>query len=158
MSWSGSAVFEAAQLQMAKKLLNLNTDVYFGAMFNNTTAPDNTVALANTIYGVGQWVTANEVPNSGTYAAGGQSLSGDTSVSVISGTGMVFASSVQPQWTGVTWTGGNAPAGILHYDSSVSNQGLAFNWFGAPAPISGGIFTVTYSSSPAAGSIAEWAL
>lgn len=162
MAWSGSAVFGFAELQTLKKVHNLNADTYFVALFTNTITPDNTVTTAAaTEYGnaAGVWQTSAEVATSGTYSPGGQSLATDTSVSQVSGADneVVFASSVQPQWTGVTWNGPTtAPAGCLVYSSTVSDEGICFNSFGGVQEITAGTFTVAWSGAPVTGSIAEW--
>ncbi len=158
MTWSDSAMFEFAVLQLMKKAgQNLSADNYAAALFLAAATPDNTpTTVTNTEYGNGQWVSANEVPTSGSYTNGAGGLAipaADLSLSQITGTGLVLVCSIQPQWTGVTWLTTNAPNGLLFFDTSASNAGLSFHWFGAPAPVNGGNFTVQWSSSPVAGSV-----
>ena len=159
MTWTTSGAFEFMVLQLMKKAgQNLNGDSYGLGLFLAGAAPDATpTTVTNTTYGNGQWTTANEVPSSGSYVQGtGIALGATTGVSQVAGIGDVFTCSIQPQATGVTWTGGNAPNGCLIFDITEADAGLAFLWFGAPAPVTGTL-TMAFSSTPVAGSILEFA-
>ena len=159
MTWTASAAFEFMLLQLMKKAgQNLNADSYGLGIFGAGATPDNTpTSVTNTEYGNGQWTTANEVPTSGSYTNGtGIALGATTGVSQIAGTGVVFTCSIQPVATGVNWTSGVIPNGVLIFDLSATNAGLCYLWFGAPAPVNGNL-TIAFASSPTAGSILELA-
>src|SRR2546423_5849621 len=44
------------------------------ALFNNTTTPDKTAAVASTGFNTGVWVTANEVTDATNWVSGGRAL------------------------------------------------------------------------------------
>lgn len=143
MAWSNSKVFAYAVLELASKAgQNLSSDSYKGALYTAGT-PDNTVATAALTEYNGtssQWVTGNEA--SGTnYTAGGAALSG-VSLSQ-SGANVSFVAS-NLSWANVTLTG---VVGILVYDTTVSNEGLCYNYFGGTQSVTGGTFTVQWNGS-----------
>ena len=86
----------------------------------------------------------NEVGNSGTYAAGGQTLVG-FGVTLDADTA-ILDWGTDPAWTGATI----AARGALIYNSSRSNKAVAVLDFGATISSTAGTFTVTFPAVAAA--------
>ena len=150
MAWSASKVFAFAQLQMGKAALNLSTDSYKVALYNNSITPDNTVttAVLTEYNGAGsQWLIANEISQVTQWPAGGESL---TSVT------WTQASNVDTFTAANTQSGSAATLvgfyGCLVYDTSVSSEGLAFLYFGGTQTVTAGQLTVVYNAA----GIATW--
>jgi hypothetical protein len=143
MAWSASAVFAYAVLLLCQKGgQTLNSDTYYAALYASGT-PDKTVTTAAlTEYnGSGsQWVTANEVSSTG-YSAGGAHV---TPISLSQTTNVItFTSSGSPQWTGVSFT----TYGTLVYDTSDSNEGLCYNYFGGEQLVTSATFSIAWNAS-----------
>ncbi len=144
MAWSNSKVFAYTVLQLCDaKSIDMATDSLYCALYVATITPDNTVTTAalSSYNGAGsQWVLANEVSSSG-YIAGGASVSG---VTVTQASNVIaLKASGSPSWTGVTFS----TAGALLYDSSVSNQGFSYNWFGGTQSVAAANLSVVFNSS-----------
>lgn len=110
-------------------------DVYKIALYTSAAA----LSKATTAYSA-----TNEVGNSGTYAAGGQVLSGfsvtlDTDTAILDWT-------TDPLWTGATITA----RGALIYNSSKSNKAVAVLDFGGDITSTNGNFLVTLPTPAAA--------
>ena len=150
MAWSASKVFAYAQLQMGSKALDLATDSYLVALYNNSITPDNTVTTAahSEYNGSGsQWLTANEIYQAVQWPQGGVALGSQTWTQ----TSNVVA------FTGANTQSGSAATligfyGILCYDSSVSNEGLSYNYLGGTNSITAGQLTIVWNAS----GIASW--
>lgn len=143
MAWSNSKVFAFAMLSLAQKAgQTLNSDSYKAALYTAGT-PDNTVitAVLTEYNGASsQWVTGNEA--SGTnYTAGGSALA---SVSLAQSSNVVTFSAANLSWTTVTLTG---VVGDLVYDTTVSNEGLCYNYFGGSQSVTAGTFTIAWNAS-----------
>lgn len=150
MAWSNSKIFSAfiTDALNGTSAFDLNSDSIKAALYNTTTAPDQTVASASTGYNTGQWATANELSNGG-WAAGGIALT-----SVASG----FASNVYTFDAADTANGSaatiTAAFGALVYDdtltggtAAVADQGICFNYFGGTNSVTAGTLTVVWSGS-----------
>lgn len=114
---------------------HLATDAYKIALY----ASSATLSKATTAYSA-----TNEVANSGTYAAGGQALSGftaslDTDTAILDWT-------TDPLWTGFT----GAARGALIYNSTRSNKAVAVLDFGGDITATNGNFLVTLPAAAAA--------
>ena len=127
--------------------LDLGSDAFKGALYNNTGTPDENATSANTAYNVGQWVTANEVSQAGQWAAGGVAL---TSTSLNSGTSDVVFFTAANTASGAAFTGSNI-YGIMVYDTTVAtpvaNQGICFNYFGGANAVTNGTFTSVWAGT-----------
>ena len=145
-AWSASAVFAYAVMSSLKKAMQWVTDTIMVALYNNTGTPSQSVTTAVlTEYNgsASQWVTANEVSQAVQWPAGGVALA--ATIAVTQSTNVI------------TFSGGNTASGAaatlaagygcLVYDSSVSNQGLCYNYFGGSNSVTAGTFTVTWSGS-----------
>jgi hypothetical protein len=149
MAWSNSKAFLAWLTDVINNTtaMDLNSDTLKCALYNNTTAPDQTVASAVTAYNTGQWVVANEVSDGTNWDAGGEPLTG-----VASG----FASNVYTLDAVDTPQGGASCTlasvyGALVLDDSiatpVAKQGISFHYFGGIQGVTAGSFTVVYHPS-----------
>ena len=87
---------------------------------------------------------ANEVGNTGTYSAGGLTLT-NVDPSADGTTGMVTFSG-NPQWTGVTFTDCTQ---ALIYNFSQSNKAVAVLDFGGNQAVTAGTFTINLPSATA---------
>lgn len=149
MAWSNSKIFRQF---MADAVLNvaafdLDTDSFKAALYNNSVTPDNDVTAANSAYNVGQWATANEVSESGQWAAGGVAL---TTPTINVGTADVVF------WDAADTASGSAADlanvyGCLVYDDTlttpVADQGICYNYFGGANSVVNGTFTVVWNAN-----------
>jgi hypothetical protein len=127
--------------------INLLTHTANCALYNNTTTPDRTVSAANSAYNAGQWVVANEVSQSGQWAAGGVAIPSFVESLPSAGTWKIAGSNPA---SGSAATLANV-YGCLVYDATiatpVAKQGLCFNYFGGVQSVTGGTFTVVWNAS-----------
>lgn len=145
MPWTNSKVFTpfvAAALDRTAAF-DLDTDTIKVALYNNTTTPDNTVAIAASAYNTGVWVLANEVDDAAEWPAGGETLASPDITT--SGTTITF------DGTDVTSTGTSATLanvyGCLVYDDTVSDYGLCYNYFGGAQSVTDGVFTIQWAGT-----------
>jgi hypothetical protein len=120
-------------------------DSFKVALYGNTTTPaQNATAVMTQWNGAGStWVNANEaVPAGGNgYTLGGVAV---TPVTWTQGTNVVtFTSSGSPQWTSATFT---AYGGLI-YDTTTTNQGISWNYFGGAQTVTSGTFSITWNAS-----------
>jgi len=156
MSWAtaGSAIFQQAALNpilgrcwttaAPPTYGSLSADSIKVALFNNTTAPDKTVSVANSAYAVAQWVTGNEVTSTN-WAAGGIALTGKAFAIDTGSSSICFTAANTPGGGTVTLTGFY---GCLVYDNTITGagtaqQGLCFNYFGGSQTVTAGTFCVS---------------
>ena len=144
MAWSASAVFAYATLQALENNIKPSADSYKVALYaSNSMTPDKTVttaALTEYNGAASQWVTANEV-SSTNYSAGGTAV---TPITVTQSTNVItFTSSGSPQWTTVSFT----TYGCLVYDTTVSNEGFTYNYFGGAQEVTLGTFSIAWNAS-----------
>lgn len=93
------------------------------------------------------YASTYEVANSGTYAAGGDALTGTTLASA-AGVLTFDESDATMAWTSATWADGSAPIGCGIYDSTLSNRIICYIKFGAAdIPVTSGTFTITWDAS-----------
>lgn len=145
MAWSNSKIFAVAvlnSLTRAGTTPDWDSDTLKCALYNNSITPDNSVALAASEYNTGVWANTNEQSSAGQWAAGGVALSG---VSVTqSGTVVTFTASNTA--SGATATLANVYGGLV-YDTTTSNMGLTYNYFGGSNGVTSGTFTVAWNAS-----------
>jgi hypothetical protein len=156
---TASAIFQQAMLNPIMGRLwttaapttfaNLSADTVNAALFNNTTTPDKTAAVASTGFNTGQWVTANEVTDATNWVSGGRPLA-SKAFSIDTGSSSVCFQAAATAGAGnVTIT--NA-FGCLVYDSvitagTVAKQALCYNSFGGSAQgVTGGTFTILWAT------------
>jgi hypothetical protein len=169
MAWSVSAIFQQAMKNPMTASLagtsnvtlpttysatgGLAADTLKVAVFNNTTAPDKTAAVASTGYNTGQWTTGNEITGTG-WSAGGVAI-GTQNFALDTGSSSFcfYVSGGQTSTTGVTLS---AFYGALVYDytitgGTVAKQGMCFNYFGGTQTITAGTFTILWATPAGAG-------
>ena len=145
MAWSASGIFVTFIEDSFENsaAYNLLSDTFKVALFNDTTAPDKTVTTANRTYDAGVWIQANEVDDGTEWDAGGEPL--DTPA-------LTTASNVL-KWDAVDTVSGGTSAtlaavfGCLVHDSSVTNEGICFNYFGGTQSVTDGTFTVVWNGA-----------
>jgi len=94
----------------------------------------------------------NEVSNTGTYAAGGDPLTGQsTNIGTGTGKGVAFVDFADLSFTGVTLTARGAL--IYNTSSAVTNAAVAVLDFGADKTATSGTFTVQFPAATTAAAI-----
>jgi hypothetical protein len=95
---------------------------------------------------------SNEVSNTGTYAAGGDPLTGQsTNIGSGSGKGVAFVDFADLSFTGVTLTARGAL--IYNTSSAVTNAAVAVLDFGADKTATSGTFTVQFPAATTSAAI-----
>ena len=158
MAWSTSAIFQQAMLNpiagrcwttaAPTTYSSLSADTINVSLFNNTTAPDKTAAVASTGYNTGVWTTSNEVTDATNWVAGGRALASKAFAIDTGSSSIVFTAANLAGGGTVTIT--NA-FGCFVYDSTitagtVAKQGLCFNYFGGAQSVTGGTFTIIWAT------------
>ncbi len=149
MAWTNSKIFSAYITDIVNNTtaMDLNTDALLEvALYNNTTAPDQTVTSANSAYAVGQWVTGNGVSDATGWPALGRPLASVTSTF---STNVYTFDAADTVSANSTTTLTNA-YGCLIYDHSagtVTDQGICYNYFGGANTVTSGTFTVVWNAS-----------
>lgn len=142
MAWPGKSQVYAYtifnSMNKGTSSFTCNSDTFKIALYGTGTPVNTGTTLASTEYGT-TWNTCTEVSNSGTYAAGGSSLTSPTSTQ--STNTWVFACTTANSWTGATI----AANGALIYDSTNANGGLCYLDFLGSQSVTAGTFTVTYA-------------
>jgi hypothetical protein len=149
MAWSASKIFMATLEDMFENTtaVDLNSDTFKAALYDNDITPDQTVTSANTAYDVGQWTALNnEVISTGEWDTGGVALASVTSS--FSSNVYTFDAADTASGAGATISGA---FGCLVYDDTiatpVANQGLCYNYFGGTQSVTGGLFTIVWNAS-----------
>lgn len=145
MAWSNSKAFARYVLDNQTRAINfdMDGDGYKIALYNNTTAPDNTVttAVLSSYNGAAsQWVVANEITGTN-WAAGGVALASVTVAQ--SGANVTFDAA---DTSAATATIAGAFGGLV-YDTTIGTQALCYLYFGGSQSVTAGTFTVVYSAS-----------
>jgi hypothetical protein len=149
MAWSASKIFMATIEDVLENTtaIDLNSDTFKAALYDNDITPDQTVASANTAFNAGQWATAgNEVADGAEWATGGVALSSVTST---------FSSNVYTFDAADTASGSSATLaavyGCLVYDDTittpVADQGVCYTYFGGTNSVTDGTFTVAWHAN-----------
>jgi len=150
MAWSNSKIFMAFFEDVFENTtaMDLNTDTFKAALYDNDITPDQTVTAANTAYNAGQWTAAgNEVTDGTNWDTGGEPLTSVTSS--FSSNVYTFDAANTPQ-SGATCTLASV-FGCLVYDDTIAtpvvDQGLSFHYFGGSNGVTGGTFTIVWHAS-----------
>lgn len=148
MAWSASKMFVAtleAMLEKAANAPDMDSDTFKAALYDDDITPDNTVALANTAYGAGQWVSAGNEQYDGTnWDQGGEPLTGVTSG--FSGAVWTFDAIDTPQG-GATVTIPGAYGCLVYSDTSAGKYGFSYNYFGGQQTVTAGTFTIQWAGT-----------
>ena len=143
MAWPGKSQIYAftilTSMNKGTGSMTCNSDTFKIALYGTGTPVNTGTTLVSTEYGA-TWNTCTEVSNSGTYSAGGSSLTSPTSTQ--STNTWVFACTTANSWTSATISA----FGALIYDSTVSGDpGLCYLDFLGNQSVTSGTFTVTYA-------------
>jgi hypothetical protein len=149
MAWSGSEVFMAFIEDSVEDTadLDMNTDSFKAALFDNDITPSQTVTSANTAYAAGQWVSAgNEVYDGAEWTVTGTVLGSVTST--FSSTTYTF-DSADVVSAGSSATLANVYGCLLYDDSEtvVADQGVSYHYFGGANSVTDGTFTIVVNAS-----------
>jgi hypothetical protein len=152
MAWANSKIFVqwfvTNYQSSGTGFTGLDSDTVNVALFNNTTAPDNTVAVGSTGYNTGVWVTGNEVTDATNWVAGGRALAGKTFTNPSTNLFMFDATDLAG--------GGNVTItnafGCLVYDNTISGgtvakQGVSYHYFGGGQSVTAGTFTIVWNAN-----------
>lgn len=159
MAWTNSAIFQQAMLNPIARGVAATAGfptTYAGlvadagvkaALYNNTTTPDKTVAVANTAYAVGQWVVGNELTDAN-WPAGGRAL-GTKSFAVDSGSSSLCFIAANTSGAGNVTI--NGAFGCLVFDDTITgvtaaDQGMCYNYFGGSQSVTAGTFTIIWAT------------
>lgn len=150
MAWSNSKVFMALFEDTLENTtaMDLNSDTFKVALYDNDITPDQTVTSANTAYNVGQWTaTGNEVADGAEWPAGGETLDNPTSTRA-SNVYTFDADNTVSTGTSATLA---AVFGCLVYDDTiaapVADQGVSYHYFGGTNSVTDGTFTVVWNAT-----------
>lgn len=150
MAWSASKIFMAFLEDVFENTtaMDLNSDTFKVALYDNDITPDQTVTSANTAYNAGQWTASgNEVSDSTEWPATGQALGSVTSA---------FSSNVYTFDAADEVSDGTSATlanvyGCLIYDDTittpVADQGVCYLYFGGVNSVTDGTFTVVFNAS-----------
>lgn len=149
MAWSASKIFVSTIEDVLENTtaVDLNSDTFKVALYNNTPVPDQTVASASTAYNAGQWVNTSEVSDTTEWPATGQAL--DTVTFAPTANVLKFDAADEVS-TGTSATLANV-YGCLIYDDTivtpVADQGICYLYFGGVNSVTDGTFTVVFNAS-----------
>ena len=149
MAWTNSKIF---RITLANALgnvtaLDLDADTFRLANYNNAITPDQNVTAANTAYNVGQWITANEVSQTGQWAAGGVPIASPVLDTSTNGIVMFDGADVV---SGSAATLSNVFGGLVYDDTlttPVADQGLCYLYYGGAASVTNGTLTVQFATT-----------
>ncbi len=118
-------------------------DVFKLALYTNSATLNSTTTA---------YSATNEVSNTGTYAAGGDPLTGQsTNIGTGTGKGVAFVDFADLSFTGVTLTARGAL--IYNTSSAVTNAAVAVLDFGGDKTATSGTFTVKFPAATTAAAI-----
>ena len=150
MAWSASKIFVSTIEDMLENTtaMDLNSDSFKVALYDNDITPDQTVASASTAYNAGQWTASgNEVADAAEWPATGQALD---SVTFAPTTNVLKFDAADEVSTGTSATLANV-YGCLIYDDTittpVADQGVCYLYFGGVNSVTDGTFTVVFNAS-----------
>jgi hypothetical protein len=128
--------------------VSLSADTVNVSLFNNTTTPDKTVALASSLWNTGVWVNANEVTDVTNWTLGGRPLA-SKAFSIDTGSSSICFQAAATSGAGNV-TISNA-YGCLVYDATITGtpvkQAMCYNSFGGSAQsVAAGTFTVLWAT------------
>lgn len=150
MAWSASKIFMAFLEDVFENTtaMDLNSDTFKIALYDNDITPDQTVASANTAYNAGQWTASgNEVSDSTEWPATGQALGSITSG--FSSNVYTFDAADEVS-DGTSATLANVYGGLVYDDTittPVADQGVCYLYFGGVNSVTDGTFTVVFNAS-----------
>lgn len=148
MAWSNSKVFTIAIENMLENTaaMDLDSDTFKAALFDNSITPSQTVSAANSAYGAGVWASGG-VADAVSWPAAGIALSGVSS----SFTSTTYTFDASDTTSNDATTDLASVYGCLVYDdtlaSPVADQGLVYIYFGGSNSVVNGTFTIVWNAS-----------
>lgn len=160
MAWANSAIFQQAMLNPIARGVAGTTgfpttygasgllgDLVNVALYNNTTAPDKTAAVASTGFATGTW-SGNEVTDATNWTSGGRPALNKTWAIDTGSSSVCFHADNTTGAGNVTISGA---FGCLVYDNAitagtVAKQGMCFNFFGGTQSVTAGTFTIIWAT------------
>lgn len=148
MAWSASKVFTAWFVDSLCNTvaLDLNSDAFKAALFNDTITPNQLVTSANSAYGAGVWASGGVSDASG-WPAIGRPL---VNVTVTDYTTASFKFDADDTVSANATTTLANVYGTLVYDdtmTSPADQGVSFHYFGGAQSVTSGTFTVVWHAT-----------
>ena len=157
MGWASSAIYRQftadALAPTASFAPNLSTGgTWTAPLYNTTPTPDNTVTAANSAYGAGVWA-GNEVTDTNWPAKGRPLTYSPATRWTSTSTYVMFDSDDTAGAGNVTLAG---VFGDLVFDDGkttpVTDQGLAYHYFGGTQGVTAGTFTIVWHAN----GVARW--
>lgn len=148
MAWSNSKIFMATIEDLLENTtaVDLNSDTFKAALFDNSITPSQTVASASTAYGAGVWASGGVV-DAVSWPAVGRDLASVTSTF----SSNVYTFDAADTASADATTDLASVYGCLVYDDTittpVADQGLCFNYFGGSNSVVAGTFTIVWNAS-----------
>ena len=146
MAWSASKIIVAFIEDALENTaaLDLNSDTFKVALYDNDITPDQTASAANTTYNAGQWTASgNEVSDGTEWDAAGEPLTGVTFAATSNV--LKFDATDTPSG-GTSATLANVYGGFV-YDDTTSDRGVSYHYFGGSNSVVDGSFSVIWHSS-----------
>jgi hypothetical protein len=153
MAWTDSRIFREFMIgpmfqASGTGWTGLDSDTVKGALFNNTTTPDNDAAVASTGFNSGVWTTGNEVIGASEWVTTGRALASKTITAPAADTVMFDAADL----TGVATVTITNAFGMFVYDDTitagtVADQGISYNYFGGGQSVTAGTFSVLFHAN-----------
>ncbi len=148
MAWSNSKVFTIAIENMLENTaaMDLDSDTFKAALFDNSITPSQTVSAANSAYAAGVWASGG-VADAVSWPAAGIALG-----SVTSGfTSTTYTFDAADTTSNDSTTDLASVYGCLVYDDTlaapVADQGLVYIYFGGSNSVVNGVFTIVWNAS-----------
>ena len=148
MAWSNSKIFMATIEDIFENTtaMDLNSDTFKAALFNNTITPSQTVTSANTAYGAGVWASGG-VSDAVSWPAVGVNLASVAS----SFSSNVYTFDAADTSSNDSTTDLTDVYGTLVYDDTiaapVADQGLCYVYLGGANSVVNGTFTIVWSAT-----------
>ena len=125
------------------RALDVDADTFKIALYNDTTTPDATVALASTAYDAAVWTSANEVSDAAEWPATGQAL--DSVTSGIASNVWTFDAADEVS-DGTSATLSDVRGCLIYSDTDAADSGLCFLSFAGAQAVTDGTFTVQFGA------------
>lgn len=148
MAWSASKIFVSTVEDIFENTtaIDLNSDTFNSALFDNSITPSQTVASASTAYGAGVWASGG-VGDTPSWPAVGRPL---VSVTFAPTSNVLTFDAADTVSADATTTLADVH-GTLIYDDTITtpvdSQGVCYNYFGGANSVTNGTFTVVWNAS-----------
>lgn len=126
--------------------LNYSSNTVKAALFGDTPTPNQDASLANTSYGVDQWIAGSEKSSSTDWPVGGQTLGTKVVDQATAATAFIDAADTP---SGPAATLSDVRGTLVYNDSGSAGQkyGLCFNSFGGAQAVTAGTFTIVWAAA-----------